>query len=302
MSSKLKNNNIEYVPEKMLIVSCPFCDSAEYKLFEKFGPKNFYSYVECERCSLVYLNPRPEYNQSFVDTAYQDYAQDKDFYKSGEISSEFDNRELEQNHFIVEQIYSKLGRKGRLLEIGCAVGMFLKAAKDEGWEDVFGIDVSNNMIKFIKEKLKIDAVVAKYEEYEFKSGEKFDVIYCSHVIEHIPFPNIWMEKIKKDIKPNGLLVINVPNQLSLDRRIKRFVNKYIVDNRKWDSWRTPDHMFEPSVKAMKYFFKKHGFQIEDYFTYSKKEHIKNGFFSNIFHKYLRMGSKLRFFARPIDNI
>ncbi len=145
MATTLKKQNTKYTPTKMVDVACPFCDCKSNKIFERFGPQNYYTYVRCNNCSLIYLNPRPEYDRSFVETAYEDYAEDDTFYQSGELNHH-DKTALEHNNFIIQQIESKIGFKGRLLEIGCATGLFLQASKNNGWKDILGIDVSNKMI------------------------------------------------------------------------------------------------------------------------------------------------------------
>ncbi|MEI6080201.1 MAG: methyltransferase domain-containing protein [bacterium] len=297
MATTLKNTQTNYAPSKWETVPCPFCKTTGSKEFEKFGPNNSFKYVECSNCGLVYLNPRPIYDEKFVNIAYEDYDVDSHFFKSGGKVSEEELELVDQHNLILAQIEKALGRKkGKLLEIGCMTGLFLKTAKERGW-DVVGIDISKKMVDHINNNLKIKGYCDQYQNVKFPAHE-FDVIYCSHVIEHIPNPNEWMEKFRKDMKQDGLLCINVPNQNSIDRVLKRFVVKNIVDKRKWEGWRTPDHLFEPTARPMKYILKEHNFNVIDHFTYSRHEAKRSSFLSRLFHNKLRLGSKLRFFARP----
>lgn len=294
MATTLKNKNQIFTVKKWDTVACPFCQSTKYREFEKFGPNKLYTYVKCSTCGLVYLNPRPLYDEEFVNVAYEEYDTESYFYSSGGKLSESELRTYEDHKLIIDQIESYLGRKGTILEIGCMTGLFLKAAKDSGWE-VTGVDISNKMIEHIQKNLGIEAYSAQYETLKF--NKKFDVIYCSHVIEHIPNPNVWFTKFKNDLVKDALICLNIPNQYSLDRVIKRFINKHIIDRRKWDNWRTPDHLYEPTIPAMNYIIKKHGIRLIAHFTYSSNNVVPNKGVSYIYHRVFRLGSKLRYFIK-----
>jgi len=289
-----KSKDKTFVVKEWDTVTCPFCKSSKYVEFEKFGRDNLYTYVKCKGCNLIYLNPRPLYDEEFINIAYEEYDTESYFYTSkGELNAAEQKIYLDHK-LILEQMESCLGRKGTLLEIGCMTGLFLKAAKDSGWK-VTGVDISKKMIEHIKNNLGIEAYAAQYETLAFR--KKFDVIYCSHVIEHIPNPNEWFTKFKKDLAVDGLICVNIPNQYSFDRIIKRFIHKYVIDRRTWDNWRTPDHLYEPTISAMNYIIKEHGLRAIDYFTYSSKNVVPNKGFSCIYHRVFKLGSKLRYFIK-----
>jgi len=56
-----------------------------------------------------------------------------------------------------------------------------------------------------------------------KYSEPLDVIYCSHVIEHIPDPSHWMRRFREVMALDGVLCLAVPNMNSIDRRRKRLL-------------------------------------------------------------------------------
>jgi SAM-dependent methyltransferase len=96
-----------------------------------------------------------------------------------------------------------------VLEIGCGDGVFLsmirnKAAKIKGLElnplavehaRIKGLDVSNDTV----------------QDFSRDSLEKFDVVCCFQVLEHIYNVNSFLEALIQLAKPNGTVIIGVPN-------------------------------------------------------------------------------------------
>ncbi|MBI1860005.1 MAG: methyltransferase domain-containing protein [Deltaproteobacteria bacterium] len=300
MATTLTLENREYIPKAWEEVPCPFCGSHSRRNHEKYGPKLRFTYVQCRGCALVYGSPRPKYDEEFITAAYSVYDTESHHLQTRGNLNVDEQRLVEKHKITVRQIGSHLGRIGRLLEVGCATGLFLLAARDAGWE-VEGIDISPSMVAAAQEFFKLRARCGQYQDVNTTEGGRFDAIYCSHVIEHIPNPNEWMEKFRRDLKPNGVLCLNVPNQFSLDRRLKRGLKRLNLSRDNWALWRTPDHLYEPHLKPMKYLLAKHGFELFEAFTYSSREKEQEGLAEQVFHHRFKLGSKLRLFARPIAN-
>ena len=74
MKAQIKNK-APYIPKKWESVNCPFCNANVPELYERFGSELQYSYVKCGNCGLIYTNPRPAYDQDFIDAAYASYYQ-----------------------------------------------------------------------------------------------------------------------------------------------------------------------------------------------------------------------------------
>lgn len=288
MSTRQKLQNKAYIPEKWEKVTCPVCDGNDYKTWEKFGDTLQYTYVLCKNCKLVYLNPRPLYNEAFVYDAYEFYAENDNRYNISEnfyeTQTEFEKREI-------SEICKYDNQLSHLLDVGCAAGKFLYRAKPI-YSKVTGLEVSSRMATMVSNKLKIPVVTDKFEEAQFEN--KFSCINISHVIEHYPYPHLWLKKAKDLLENNGILVICVPNMFSLDRLVKLCVKKIGLFKNTWESWRTPDHLFEPTVSSMRYLFKSEGYQIVDYYSYSRKKNTNNSWFYRIYHRKFRLGSNLKF--------
>lgn len=294
------SNKPEFVVKNWDYVNCPFCDKNDHETHEKFGPDHRYTYVQCKNCSLVYLNPRPHYDAEFIETAYGDYS-DESYYmaNNGELSDN-QKKQIEEYTVILKRIIPFLpkhtDRKLKMLEVGCADGMFLMAASQLGFE-VVGIDITKKAIEGINKYLKLKAYCHQYQDLDLSADGPFDLIYCSHVIEHIPNVHEWMNKFKKDLAPDGILCLNVPNQYAIDKFYKRFLKRIGMKKDKWALWRTPDHLYEPHTKPMKFLLATHKFNLLDLYTYSKNETEIETLGQKIYHRWFKLAAKERYISK-----
>ena len=98
---------------------------------------------------------------------------------------------------------------GRLLDIGCGNGSFLSAWSRTipGWS-LCGTEVSE------KYKAQIESIPGVERLFTCDVADvtgTFDVISLIHVLEHIPYPVAFLERLRKKLKPDGLLFIEVPD-------------------------------------------------------------------------------------------
>ncbi|MFD0990533.1 class I SAM-dependent methyltransferase [Mariniflexile jejuense] len=187
-----------------------------------------------------------EENQEFgfLETTPQP-ASDKlsDYYKSDDYISHTNSKRnlFEKVYHIVRHIsviqklklinsFSSSSEK-TLLDVGCGTGDFLQAAKNNHWE-IFGIE-PNQEARTIA-NIKTDNAVfntQKLSEFESKS---FDVITLWHVLEHLPNLEEQIAIFKKLLKPQGILIIAVPNYKSYDANYyKEFWAAYDVPRHLW---------------------------------------------------------------------
>ncbi len=106
-------------------------------------------------------------------------------------------------------------KSGRLLDVGCGDGVFLKEAQKTGFE-VWGIDFDSKSIKVCQEKWGLKNIFAmhphEFAEFCEKEGLKFDVITFFEVFEHQDDPAGFLEIIKSMLKPGGYIAGSVPNR------------------------------------------------------------------------------------------
>ena len=120
-----------------------------------------------------------------------------------------------------------------LLDIGCGTGDFLLNCKNNGWS-VVGVEPNKNARSLAETKLSENNTSQIYSELSLIDSEKFDVITLWHVLEHIPNLNEYISKLKLLLKPNGVLIVAVPNYKCYDAKFYReFWAAYDVPRHLW---------------------------------------------------------------------
>ena len=139
--------------------------------------------------------------------------------------------------------------KGRLLDFGAAVGLFVKVASDAGWEAV-GYERSAWAAQYGREQFGVDILVGTGSEVpEFES--RFDVVTMWDVIEHLERPRDVFDLVTKWLKPGGLLALNTVNSSSIGARIA---------GRHWRHLAPPHHLQYFSRKSLRRLLQEYGLE------------------------------------------
>ncbi len=106
-----------------------------------------------------------------------------------------------------------------LLDIGCRDGT-LTAQYAEG-QSVVGLDVDSDAIARARDKRGIDARKhdLNSEPLTFATGT-FDVVVAGEILEHLQFPDVVVEEIRRVLKPGGVFLGSVPNAFRLRNRLQ----------------------------------------------------------------------------------
>ena len=119
---------------------------------------------------------------------------------------------------------------GKLLDIGCGVGDFLHIAEHNGWQCT-GVEPSEEAREIARQRIKGDLLYS--EDLNHLPDQSFDLITMWHVLEHVDDLKWQVAQLQRLIKPNGRIVIAVPNYRSYDGR---FYNAY------WAAYDVPRHL------------------------------------------------------------
>ncbi len=139
----------------------------------------------------------------------------------------------------VKLIFDQNNGVGTLLDIGAGTGDFLRIAKEKGWQ-VQGTEPNKNASKLALEKgIELKSLLNDFE------GKHFDVVTLWHVLEHIPNLEETILKLSALVKPNGTLIIAVPNFKSFD------ANHY---GKFWAAFDVPRHLWHFSKESIKNLF------------------------------------------------
>lgn len=246
MVFKNDDHNYEYT-------SCHLCGSTDVVVLHRVPDLLLQrdniqaTFVKCIHCGLIYQNPRPSINHlsNLYPSTYPPF--DPQQRSLGWISKKLVKYGLEKRCNIV----TRYKKRGRLLDLGCATGDFLHAmSSNPAWE-LFGVDTSRHAAEIARTKYHINVFVGSLEEALFPL-EYFDVITIWEVLEHIYAPISTLEEINKILKPDGILVIRVPNFHSFDAKL---FGKY------WAGYDAPRHLYVFSPSTIERILNKAGFNI-----------------------------------------
>jgi hypothetical protein len=139
----------------------------------------------CPNCGLIYSeNP---FIEEILANRYKNLSKfefDED-YKFIEADTSYKRRCYRQYNFIK----SAIENIGSVFEVGCASGFNLSIYKNNGI-NVFGIEPSKNNVISCRKKYNIELFNGMFDEYKktVSSGERYELIFLSHVLEHIINP------------------------------------------------------------------------------------------------------------------
>ncbi len=165
-----------------------------------------------------------------------------DYYKSEDYISHTDTQRnlFEKVYHIIRRISLKKKLKlinsfsseeKKLLDVGCGTGDFLKIAKENNWT-VSGIEPNEQARKIAN--IKTEHSVFEIEQLLKFEPSSFDTITLWHVLEHLPNLEDHISVFKKLLKPQGTLIIAVPNYKSYDAKYyKEFWAAFDVPRHLW---------------------------------------------------------------------
>lgn len=104
-------------------------------------------------------------------------------------------------------------KNAKILDIGCGLGQFLYFLEKQGYKNYYGIDVSEQQIKFCQDK--VTKKVETTDIFGFLKGKKeqFDLVVANDVLEHIPKGKLFeiLELVHQSLKPEAKFFAKVPN-------------------------------------------------------------------------------------------
>ena len=211
---------------------CPLCGASDLAPLFAVGAQGV---DRCGACSLVLLNPQPDCSDErlYAEAYYRGDCTVKNGGQENVLEPERIARRLDSCRGVLEDIEEALGRRGRLLDLGCGPGFLLKAAQDAGWT-VTGADVSSFATGHARDRFGIAQVTTgPLETVEFPDAS-FDVVTLQHVIEHFRDPARMLQRIKRWLAPGGLLWLETPDIDSGGARRQ---------GSRWVHIKVPEHLF-----------------------------------------------------------
>ena len=185
---------------------CPLCRHTDQRAYRTVGGVEI---VRCPRCSLLFRRILPDDLQAMYDETYYRHKgkEEAQWAGSGDYIADQERLLKSFDEHLADLERFKL--PGRLLDVGCAAGFLLEAARRRGWS-VVGVDISDYAVRYARETFHLDVRIGSVEQLSLPAGS-FDAITAFEYIEHVVDPVATLKAVRPWLKPDGLLVLTTPN-------------------------------------------------------------------------------------------
>ncbi len=189
--------------------------------------------VECGNCRLIRLYPQPTPIEL------------RDYYPPGywfvPESSAADNLEQAYRRFVlrdhlrfVERALRESEEEGLVLDVGCGGGLFLQMLAERRKSKVVGLDFSLDAANVAWRRAGVPAVCATLTRAPLAPGS-CAAITMFHVLEHLYDPASYLEAARELLRPDGRLIIQVPNAACW---------QFLLFGERWNGIDVPRHLVD----------------------------------------------------------
>lgn len=215
-------------------MNCILCNSESSILYQRRDDDCIF---KCLKCGLLFVSPQP--TKEKLRQYYKDFEPDYLLKYKDEV--------IRKGKMILKMV-GGFKRNGQLLDVGCGYGFFMDLARKNGWK-VLGVEISLFASEFARRNFGLDIFTGELAEANLRENY-FDLISLQHILEHLPDPLKDLSTIRSKLRDDGLLVVIVPNSLSLIARCVK------ID---WLCLAEKTHLFHYSKSTLKKLLKKSGF-------------------------------------------
>ncbi|MFA5022541.1 MAG: class I SAM-dependent methyltransferase [Patescibacteria group bacterium] len=189
-------------------MKCYLCRSENLKVVRtKLRHDISRNVLECQDCGLNFLEPK---NKDLKEYYQQDYRQLYTPVIGKKLSSkETFEMYLPQQQIHLDQLKDILKPEMKVLDVGCSSGHFLYSIKDKV-KEVTGIEFNKDDAEFVNKELGIKVYSQPIAETDLPQ-QHFDLITAFQVLEHVQDPINFLVDLKKYLKPDGYICLEVPN-------------------------------------------------------------------------------------------
>jgi 2-polyprenyl-3-methyl-5-hydroxy-6-metoxy-1,4-benzoquinol methylase len=225
------------------IIPCPYCKSTQ---FYKWGAENGFTAVKCEKCNLVYVNPRPL--TSLIEKAVKTGVHSEEANSINVVSRRIDSK-VERYRKVFATIFSDVWEAKKpvsWLDIGAGYGEII--------ESITLLAPSGSIIKGLEpmhpkaEKARARGLMIQ-EGYIDSVTEKFDIISIIDIFSHIPDFRSFLNEAKGVLNNKGEIFIETGNTAEFNR------------NQIPGELSLPDHLVFAGEPHIRGFLEEAGFEI-----------------------------------------
>lgn len=238
-------------------VACPLCSTPNDEPLltgsdRLMGLPGEFAVVRCRGCNLARTSPRPTQDSIgfYYPSEYGPYREAPIEPPSGGSTLKARARGLVRRMLDTRATAVPPMPPGRLLEVGCASGGYLKTMSTEGW-DVEGIEFSADAAKSARSLgLKVEAGAIETID---RPEASYDLIVGWMVLEHLHDPVASLRKLARWTKAEGRLALSVPD---------RGAAEFMLFKDRWYALQLPTHLFHYDSASLTKMLERTGWKVE----------------------------------------
>jgi SAM-dependent methyltransferase len=238
-------SNSQQNPSPATTQPCELCGSSRRRSL--FTTKDrlkiseaLFQIVQCEGCGA--WRTLPEMSETELEKFYPE-----DYWGGEPTEDWIRSSQADKTEFIDDCRLSG----GRLLDVGCGAGFFLRALGKAQWQ-AYGVELGDEAAKSAIQVFGMDKI---YKGTLLKANYAegfFDVVTFWSALEHTNEPRANLLEARRILKPGGSLIVQLPNASSYQAR-------YFKGD--WFSLDAPRHRFHFSLPALQKVLQETGFAI-----------------------------------------
>jgi len=244
------------------------CDTAHAVFNISTCQGEIFNLVQCDGCYVYCLFPAPDDATllRYYDTEYYGASSFKFTGLIARMVNIFQSERAKRVATVVRQ-------GGRILDIGCGNGGFLKEMKRRGY-DVEGTELTVASASRVSKEANMLIHIGDLLSLEL-ADRSYDAVTFWHVIEHVCNPSEVLHKTNLLLKDTGTLFLSLPNQDSW--QAKAF-------GKDWFHMDPPRHLFGFGIMSLIRLLEKTGFFVECVNTFSL-EYNPFGFMQSMLNRF-----------------
>ncbi len=228
-------------------VQCAVCDGTDAQLW---GRANSYELLQCNSCQVVFTYPMPNAEQ--LRRLYSN----EQYFQTGGPSGYAAGYEVsaQSQSLLYETLLDQIGPPefdAKLLEVGCAEGQFLDAARRRGW-DVCGVELSSAAAATARSRFHVEVLEGQLDDQRLEPSSH-SVVVLLDVIEHLADPVRTIRGAARVLRAGGLLILKTPDIGSPHARRLGM---------RWPQIKPPEHLVYFDVTSMTRMLHACGFQLD----------------------------------------
>jgi len=215
----------------MVVVNkCPFCQNKNRKELQIQNFEDIYNnlinpelnkttryWYECSSCNFIYRSPKlTEDEQEILYEKYRDVSfrseKPNDYFDRITKYSNKESENYQKVSWLMKKINSYiLDKKNKVLDVGCGGGVLLHKIKEMLPKSVtYGVEPNKLYADLAKKRSGAEEIKTDYFHAELFE-HKFDMVVSSDVMEHVDFPDLFLNGIFSSMEEGGVFFLEIPS-------------------------------------------------------------------------------------------